>query len=639
MTDQNCFDVVIVGAGPAGLIAATWMAQTGIRTLVVEKKPIHTQAGHADGLESRTLEVLDSFGLGERIWAETNRTIEVCLWSTSSLHGGISRDSVQANCTPGLSRFQEATLGQGRIEEHLLQFVGRHPNVHILWDTVPTSFIIHNHLEGLSSQHAIEMHLTTAKSKNGVLSSEKTPAPASVRAKYLVGCDGAHSWVRQQLGLRLEGCSRENCHWGVIDCVPVTNFPDIRKRCIIKSNVGSVMIIPREDTLVRIYIELSPATAAQFRSNWYPSVLLTVLGDVLKPYYLVTSDIPWSTIYTVGQRICHQFSVHDRVFLAGDAVHTHSPKAGQGMNVSMQDSYNLGWKLASVLRGAASPQILRTYQEERLPIADRLIKFDRRMCRGICSSRYGEDEEPDQHHQQQQADPSHEKDKYSKLKDALSEENSSAAGLAATYAPGLLVTPAGSPHSPLCLDIPSSIWSKSYLAQNIVLGRRLLDTLVLCQSDSRPWHLQQKLPSTGQWHLLVFGGDITASTQMARVMDLAASLSHPLSAVAGRINAADPVGSIAVYLVHSAPRLDVQLADLPLIFRPLSERTGYDYGRVFADNKGYQDGTGRAYKVYGIASEGCMVLLRPDQHCAYIGALEDTPALEAFFERFTTVDE
>ncbi|PWY71716.1 hypothetical protein BO70DRAFT_389570 [Aspergillus heteromorphus CBS 117.55] len=607
MTATDYFDVVIVGAGPSGLMATTWMARTGIKTLLIEKKSGRTLAGHADGLESRTFEILNSFGFGESIWMESNKTIDVCLWSSSG--GYLRRDSVSPNHEPGLSRFQEATLGQGRIEEHLLNFVKQHSSVKIKWETVPISLKISDGKCDDPGSYPIEM-------RNDC--SERT-----IRARYLVGCDGAHSWVRKRLGLFLEGDQTPNGHWGVLDCIPITDFPDIRKRCIIKSDAGNLMIIPREKKLVRFYIQVSPLVAARFKVDYHSSTLIAVLRDILQPYTFNTLHIEWSTIYTIGQRLCSTFSVMNRIFLAGDAVHTHSPKAGQGMNVSMQDSYNLGWKLSSVLRGVATSEILHTYQTERLPVAERLIAFDRRMCFGICST---------------EKDPSENaNDRFSNLRPTLSEENSCAAGIGVVYGPSILMTSSSDCDSAANVEDTQSPFpqSKHHLATCITVGGRMPSQRVLCQSDSRPWHLQDRLVSTGQWHLIIFGGDITDGIQKTRLNQLTNSLSHPESLI-NSINLSDgsPVGSLAAYLVHTAPREKVEFMELPAILRPFDKEIGYDYSRVFADNASSGEGCGEAYQGYGVSSRGCMVLVRPDQHVAFIGALEDTNALYAFFTRF-----
>ncbi|PWY89454.1 FAD binding domain protein [Aspergillus sclerotioniger CBS 115572] len=568
------FDVVIIGAGPAGLMAAVWMAQTGVKTLVIEEKPRRTLTGHADGLESRTFEILNSFGLGESIWMESNRTVDVCLWSSSAC--GLQRKSVSPNYNPGWSRFQEATLCQGRIEKYLLNFVKRHGHMKIEWATVPTSLELSKDHTETPGVYPIGLKINSFSTKTGEQPRKTKIEPdRTVQARYLIGCDGAHSWVRKQLGLALEGDRTPDGHWGVIDCIPITDFPDIRKRCIIKSDGGNLMIIPREKKLVRFYIQISPTVAAGFKANYCPSALMTVLKNILQPYTFDTSHTEWSTIYTVGQKLCNTFSVKNRVFLAGDAVHTHSPKAGQGMNVSMQDTYNLGWKLSSVLKGVAPPEILCTYQAERLPVAKRLIAFDRKMCSGICSAT-GEEY------------PDSSSDRFSDLKSTLSEENTCASGLGVVYGPGLLVTSTNNQEFNPCADGTHlcCAHSKPHLARNIIVGGRLPSQPVLCQSDSRPWNLQDRLVSTGQWHLVIFGGNITDLTQMTRVKRLTDSFSHPESLI-NRMGLTDgsPVGSVATYMVHSAPREEVEFMDLPPILRPFDNVTGYDYSRVFADNK------------------------------------------------------
>lgn len=173
---------------------------------------------------------------------------------------------------------------------------------------------------------------------------------------------------------------------GVLDIVPITDFPDIRMRCAIHSaEAGSVMVIPREAKLVRLYIQLT--TVANLgggkvdRSKINPDVILGAAQKIMAPYKITYRYCDWWTAYQIGQRVGDNFSHHERIFLAGDAVHTHSPKAGQGMNVSMQDTYNLGWKLAQVINGYVDRTILKTYQSERRRIAQDLIDFDHRFSR------------------------------------------------------------------------------------------------------------------------------------------------------------------------------------------------------------------------------------------------------------------
>ena len=186
--------------------------------------------------------------------------------------------------------------------------------------------------------------------------------------------------------------------------VPITNFPDIRSRCAIHSKEsGSVMVIPRENDLVRFYIQLKEVEREESspgdkefsgtveerrsskgridRSKITPESILKQAQEIFHPYSLEMTDLHWYTGYQIGQRVSPKFSSHNRVFISGDACHTHSPKAGQGMNVSMQDTYNLGFKLALVCKGLSKQDILSTYESERLKVARDLIAFDHKLSR------------------------------------------------------------------------------------------------------------------------------------------------------------------------------------------------------------------------------------------------------------------
>ena len=221
----------------------------------------------------------------------------------------------------------------------------------------------------------------------------------TVKARYVVGCDGARSAVRKSIGRALHGDSANHA-WGVMDVLAVTDFPDVRFKSLIQSaNDGSIIIIPREGGyLFRLYIELDKLDAGERVSNRNITAddLIAAARRILKPHTLDVKEVAWWSVYEIGQRLCDKFDdvpEEDvaqrlpRVFIAGDACHTHSPKAGQGMNVSMQDGFNLGWKLASVLRKRCAPHLLHTYSAERQAIAKELIDFDREWAAMLASSK------------------------------------------------------------------------------------------------------------------------------------------------------------------------------------------------------------------------------------------------------------
>jgi phenol 2-monooxygenase len=332
--------------------------------------PYQVFNGQADGLQCRTLEILDSFGIGHRVWRESNHMLEICFWNPDE-NGRIRRSGRIADTIPGVSRFQQVVLHQGRIERFFIDSIREHSEIEVERGVMPSSFQFDESkatdfndypiavtLQKLSEEEATpEQRQHGSADKDGLFRSNLAPDDTEdliraskrnndsqsevVKAKFMVGCDGARSWVRKQLGFSLMGDSTDYI-WGVLDIIPITDFPDIRMRCAIHSaNHGSVMVIPRENKLVRLYIQLQSTDqggAKIDRTNITPDMILQSAQRIIAPYNLTYEYCDWWTAYQIGQRVGDSFSLQERVFLAGDAVHTHSPKAGQGMNVSMQDS-------------------------------------------------------------------------------------------------------------------------------------------------------------------------------------------------------------------------------------------------------------------------------------------------------------
>ena len=654
--EESRCDLLIVGAGPAGLMAATWAARCGIHARILDKRGTKISNGHADGLQCRSLEIFDSFGFADRILKESNHMLEICLWNPDET-GRIRRTDRIPNNIPGISRFQEVVLHQGRIERFFLDSLKQHSEIEVERGVLPEQLEIdHSKAE---DDHAypikVKIRYLEDSEANPVQSSTSIPdgflrsslakddtddlirknrgkegTTEMVSAKYMVGCDGAHSWTRRQLGFSMQG-EQTDFIWGVLDIVPITNFPDIRMRCAIHSaSCGSVMIIPRENKLVRLYIQLNEVNSAgQYvdRSKVTPEIILKAAQKIISPYELTYSYCDWWTAYQIGQRVGNSFSCDDRIFLAGDAVHTHSPKAGQGMNVSMQDTYNLGWKISLVVRGLAKRSILRTYQSERRRVAQDLIAFDHRFSR-LFSGRPAKDAADE-------AGIS-----MAEFKDAFEKGRMFASGLAVDYGASILVAKsedsAGQRDDTdveVMINGTDRVVGKQELARNIKLGMRFPSFQVLNQSDARPWQFGQLLRSNGRFRIIVFAGNLKNEKQWNRLQSFGKSIAEPDSVIHRFTPSAQLVDSvIEILVIHSAPRQEVELLDLLGIFHPFDWKSGWDYDKVFVDDVSYHEGHGEAYNCYGVDSEtGCLVIVRPDQHVGWIGELEDLGDVDRYF--------
>ena len=409
-------------------------------------------------------------------------------------------------------------------------------------------------------------------------------------------------------------------------------------RCAIHSaESGSLMVIPRENKLVRLYIQLvevtPDASGRADRSKITPDFIFGAAQKILSPYKIDYEYCDWWTAYQIGQRVGTSFDSHSRVFLAGDAVHTHSPKAGQGMNVSMQDCYNLGWKVALVAKGIAKRSILTTYQSERRRVAQDLINFDHRFSR-LFSGRPAQDVMDTEGVSMEV------------FKDAFLKGNLFASGLSVNYGPSTLVAKSGDAAeqgdgstpatSDLVKDLTPEVFEKKQaLATGLPVGMRFNSFKVLNQACARPWHFQERLKADGRFRVVLFAGDILDPEQKARVQKFCDALDAPGSFLHAATPADAPIDSvIEVLTIHSSPRTETELLrDFPDILHPFDKHVGWDYNKVFVDGESYHEGYGEAYKNYGVdRKRGCVVAVRPDQYVGWVGELEDFDQLQKYFD-------
>ena len=306
-----------------------------------------------------------------------------------------------------------------------------------------------------------------------------------------------------------------------------------------------------------------------------------------------------------------------RIFLAGDAIHTHSPKLGQGMNVSMQDTYNLGWKICSVINGSAKQEILNTYETERRQVALDLVAADKQI-NGCYTRRCTE-------HLEQNLD-------YQILRDSLSEFLS---GASVNYGPSILTLKQSiAPVNGHVFNKEEPLSQTSPLASKLHIGMRVPSYKVINQADARCIHLGELLRSDARWRILTFAGNLADPVQFHRVRLLGEFLAGPASPVRRFTPSHRPIDAVVEILtVHSGPRAGLDLLHLHDIFHPWDELSGWDYWKVFVDERSFHGGFDDVYGMFGIDRQrGCLVICRPDQHVGCVLDLEDFLSIGRYFE-------
>ena len=596
----DAVDVLIVGSGPAGLVLAAQLSQfPTIKTRVVERRNGPLQMGQADGVACRTVEMFEAFGLSDRLLREAYWVNETVFWRPDALErGAIKRTGRVQDTETGLSEFPHVIVNQARIQDYLLDVM--RCSSHRLEPDYGLEVV--DLVREDKGEYPVRVTLRrTDEAREG--------ETVVMRARYVVGCDGARSRVRASIGQTLRG-DAANHAWGVMDALAVTDFPDIRLKAAIQSaSEGNLLIIPREGGyLVRFYVDLGEVTPENRDSIKQTSVdrIIETAQRILQPYTLEVKEVAWFSVYEVGQRLTDRFddavaadgtSREPRVFIAGDACHTHSAKAGQGMNVSMQDGFNLGWKLGAVLEGRSNADLLRTYSAERQPIAQELIDFDKEWSAMMAA--------PPKDPNRPEAggvDPA-------ELQAYFVRAGRYTAGVATRYRPGTLTGEA----------------THQALASGFVIGTRFHSAPVIRLADAKPVHLGHAARADGRWRLYAFAD--------ARGEALDALCEHLFSAPDSVLRLATPEGAdidsvLDVRAVLQQPHREVHVESLPDLLRPQKGRYGLvDYEKTFTS-----DTSADIFDARGIDRErGALVIVRPDQYVAHVLPLDAYAELHAFF--------
>jgi len=610
-------DILIVGCGPAGLTLAAQLSQfADIKTCIIEQKSGPLLRGQADGIACRTMEMFEAFGFAERVMKEACWINETTFWKPDERNReNIVRSGRVQDVEDGLSEFPHVVLNQARVHDFYLDVMRKSAS----------------QLEPHYARRLIDLEIDAAGDNANPyqvtarlerVDDAHRGEIETVRARYVVGCDGARSTVRKSIGRTLHGDSANHA-WGVMDVLAVTGFPDVRFKCLIQSaNDGSIIIIPREGGyLFRLYIELDKLGADERVSdrNITADDLVAKARRILKPHSLDVKQIPWWSVYEIGQRLTDKFDDVPEaetvqrvgktvqrvpcVFIAGDACHTHSPKAGQGMNVSMQDGFNLGWKLAAVLRKRHARHLLHTYSAERQAIARELIDFDREWAAMLASTK-GFDAAQTQRY--------------------FVKHGRYTAGTAAHYGPSLLTGEAAHQH----------------LASGLTIGMRFHSAPVIRLSDAKPIELGHVVKADGRFRIFAFAeaGDTGASNSRMRALCdfLAEARESPVRKYTPAAEDIDAV--IDLRAVFQQSHRDLSMEAMPPLLLPAKGRFRLrDYEKIFCAN--LKDGRD-IFALRGIDRQrGCLVIVRPDQYVAHVLPLDGYAELAAYFDGFMVAAE
>lgn len=574
-------DVLIVGSGPAGMIAAAQLSMfPSVNTRIIERRPHRLELGQADGIQSRSVETFQAFGFAKEITEEAYEITEMSFWNPDPEdRSKIVRGACPVDDEHGISEFPHLIVNQARVLDYFARYARRAPGrvaPDYGWNFVS--------LEVGEGDYPVTVHLEDLDGKT-----------RSVRAKYVVGCDGARSRVRKSIGRSLKG-DQANHAWGVMDVVVDTDFPDWRTKCAIHSQAGSILHIPREGGyLCRVYVDLGVVPEDDNHKVRETPIekIIEKANEIYAPYFIDVKMVAWHSVYEVGHRLVDAFDDNNddpRVFLTGDACHTHSAKAGQGMNVSMQDGFNIGWKLGHVLDGRAPKELLSTYHRERQPAAQNLIDFDREWSTLMAT-------------------PPEELDDPQAIEKYYVSAEEFAAGMMTQYEENLIVGNSDSQE----------------LAVGFPVGRRFKSVEVLRRCDAYTQHLGHQHTADGRYRIYAFADAPKASEDSVlrawaeEVEKIVASFTP------GGCDASTFFDVKVIY--QQTNHHDYEILDAPALFRPRNGKFNVPNWENVFNALPDRD----IFELRGISRKGAVVIVRPDQYVGAVLPLDKPSAVEEYF--------
>ncbi|MCB0417980.1 MAG: FAD-binding protein [Bdellovibrionaceae bacterium] len=345
-------DIVIVGAGPVGLMCAYLGYLCGLRTVVLDKSEGPLQVGRADALNARTLQLLEVAGLFDALYPLGKTCNTSSVWEGGKF---LSRQSSWWEELEGCLHKHFLMLGQPHIEK-----------------------LLDEKLKEVGTPVRRQSDVAAIEIVDGTCVTELASG-AVLRSRYLIGADGSRSVVREHFRVPFE-ITRPQIVWAVIDGVIESDFPKVPEIIVFQAESSDVAWIPREGDIDRFYVRMDT-------KEFELEDALSKINRAMSPHELRFKRIDWFSRFSVKESVAERFSLGDRVFLAGDACHIHSVNGGQGLNTGLADAFNLMWKLNRVINHGASARLLGTYEDERKPVALSVVATSGELVR---STKYSE---------------------------------------------------------------------------------------------------------------------------------------------------------------------------------------------------------------------------------------------------------
>jgi 2-polyprenyl-6-methoxyphenol hydroxylase-like FAD-dependent oxidoreductase len=347
--------VLIAGAGPTGLTAALELSRLGVAVRIVDRAPERSTTSRALGIQARTVELLRVRGVGDELVRLGNPARATTLYSEGKRLAAIELHRMPSEFNYVL------LLAQSETERLLTERLSR---------------------QGVKIEHGVELiALTQHRDVVTAVLRGGDGAEEMLEASYLVAADGAHSAIRKALGLPFVGTSLTQ-NYVLGDLHLAGEVPENQLSVFLARN-GFLAVFPMGDRRFRFMAtDLDGITGDAGDPT---------LADIQRLYDRVAHlpaqlyNLNWSSRFRINSR--HMTTLREgRVFFGGDAAHVHSPAGGQGMNAGIQDMINLSWKLAMVLNGHARPELLDTYQSDRLPVFRQLVRMTERATKAFNST-------------------------------------------------------------------------------------------------------------------------------------------------------------------------------------------------------------------------------------------------------------